>query len=117
MTVRETRFGTVEVLHDGGDVTVWRITKDGEEVDPELDACDRDDALVVVEGTLKLDLESRESVVVETGEVFVIPAGVPFRGYRWPRDGGRCVFVAVAPAAARFARGTTKGGPEDRPSR
>ena len=43
--------------------------------------------------------------MLHAGEVFVIPAGTPFRGYRWPREGDeRCRFLAVAPAGASFTR-------------
>jgi hypothetical protein len=37
-------------------------------------------------------------------QLFVTPAGTPFRGYRWPRDGEPCLFLAVAPAGASFKR-------------
>jgi len=103
VVTRETPYGTVEVLHEGPDVTVWRIRKDGEEVDPALSRADRDDVLVVVEGALRLEPEGREPRVLRAGEVFVIPAGTPFRGYRWPRDGGPCEFVAVAPSGTTFS--------------
>jgi len=52
---------------------------------------------------LRLELQGRESVLVETGQTFVIPADTPFRGYRWPRDGAACLFLAVAPADATFS--------------
>jgi mannose-6-phosphate isomerase-like protein (cupin superfamily) len=105
--IHETPFGRVEVLHESDDVKVWRIRKDAEQVDPDTDRCDRDDVLVVVEGSLRLELEGREPVVLATGDAFVIPANTAFRGYRWPRDGGPCEFVAVAPAGARFERPLT----------
>jgi mannose-6-phosphate isomerase-like protein (cupin superfamily) len=103
VVIRETPYGTVEVLSEGEDVTVWRIRKDGEEVDPTLARADREDVLVVVEGALRLELEGREPVVLEAGEAYVIPAGTPFRGYRWPRDGAPCEFVAVAPSGTTFS--------------
>jgi hypothetical protein len=43
--------------------------------------------------------------VLQAGELFVIPAGTPFRGYRWPRENGeRCRFLSVAQADATFTR-------------
>jgi len=101
-----TPFGSVEVLHDGTVLTVWRIRKDGEEIDPALSVCDREDVLCVLKGSLRLERAGHDPIVLGEGDVFVIPPGVPFRGYRWPRDGGPCEFVAVAPAGAVF---TTKG--------
>lgn len=90
------------MLHDGAEITVWRIRKDDEEIDPALSVCDREDVLCVLEGRLRLELQGLEPIVIGAGEVFVIPPGVPFRGYRWPRDGSPCEFVAVAPADAVF---------------
>ena len=37
-------------------------------------------------------------------QLFVIPAGTPFRGFRWPREGEPCLFLAIAPAGATFTR-------------
>jgi len=102
MSRRETPYGSVEVLHQGADLTAWRIEKDGEEIDPAMEVCDREDALVVLHGTLRMELAGSPPVDVHVGEVFVIPAGVPFRGYRWPRNGEPCIFAAVAPAGAEF---------------
>ena len=102
MAAVETPYGSVEVLHEGDDLTAWTIYKDAEAVDPSLSVCDRDDLIYVVEGALRLELESREPIVLSPGDLFVIPAGTPFRGYRWPRDGAPCRFLAVAPAGARF---------------
>lgn len=39
---------------------------------------------------------------MHAGELHVIPAGTRYRGYRWPRDGGPCTFLAVAAADASF---------------
>jgi mannose-6-phosphate isomerase-like protein (cupin superfamily) len=63
--------------------------------------CTRDDLLYVVEGTLRLELDD-EQLDVHAGELHIIPAGTHYRGYRWPRDGGPCTFVAVAAADAEF---------------
>jgi quercetin dioxygenase-like cupin family protein len=75
-----------------------------EEIEPGAAVMDRDDLLYVAEGALRLELEGREPAVLEAGDVFVTPAGTRFRGYRWPREGGRCRFLAVAPAGASFTR-------------
>ena len=101
---RETPYGSVEDVHAGGDLEAWWILKDGEEIEPAPAVMDRDDLIYVAEGALRLELEGREPVVLETGDVFVIPAGTEFRGYRWPRAGGRCRFLAVAPAGAVMTR-------------
>jgi mannose-6-phosphate isomerase-like protein (cupin superfamily) len=102
LSQEDSPYGAVGVLHSGSDLKAWWIWKDGEEVDPTLSVTDRDDLLYVVRGSLRLELEGREPVVLRAGELFVIPAGTPFRGYRWPRDGEPCLFLAVAPAGATF---------------
>jgi mannose-6-phosphate isomerase-like protein (cupin superfamily) len=97
-------YGSVGVLHAGPDLEAWWIWKDGEEVEPGLSVMDRDDLLYVVHGSLRLELEGSDPAVLRAGELVVIPAGTPFRGYRWPRDGEPCLFLAVAPAGATFTR-------------
>lgn len=99
---RETPYGSVDFFHDGAHLHAWWIDKQGEEVDPDWDSCDRDDLLHVVEGTLRVELEGGVPVDVPAGSVFVIPANTRFRGYRWPRDSERCRFLAVTPADAKF---------------
>lgn len=73
-------------------------------MEPTLSVMDRDDLLYVVRGSLRLELEGRDPLVLAAGDLFVIPAGTQFRGYRWPRDGEPCLFLAVAPAGATFTR-------------
>jgi mannose-6-phosphate isomerase-like protein (cupin superfamily) len=105
VTVRQTPYGSVEEVYAGGDLEAWWILKENEEVEPGPAVMDRDDLLYVAEGWLRLELEGREPFVLHSGEAFVIPAGTPFRGYRWPREGTeRCRFLAVAPADASFKR-------------
>jgi mannose-6-phosphate isomerase-like protein (cupin superfamily) len=101
---RQTPYGSVEDVHAGGDLEAWWILKEDEEIEPGPAVMDRDDLLYVAEGALRLELEGREPFVLEAGDVFVVPAGTRFRGYRWPRDGGPCRFLAVAPAGASFTR-------------
>ena len=105
MATRQTLYGSVEKLHAGADLDAWWIVKEDEGIEPGPAVMNRDDLLYVTEGSLRLELEGREPFVLHAGELFVIPAGTPFRGYRWPRDvGGRCRFLAVAPAGASFTR-------------
>ena len=104
LSQQETPYGVVGALHTGEDLEAWWIWKDREEVEPTLSVVDRDDLLYVIRGTLRLELEDREPVVLEAGAFYVIPAGTLFRGYRWPRDGAPCLFLAVTPAGATFTR-------------
>jgi mannose-6-phosphate isomerase-like protein (cupin superfamily) len=102
-SVEDSPFGSVGGVHAGPDLEAWWIWKDDEDVEPTLAVMDREDLLCVIEGSLRLELDG-ESRVIRQGEVVVIPAGMPFRGYRWPRNGGPCLFLAVAPAGATFTR-------------
>jgi mannose-6-phosphate isomerase-like protein (cupin superfamily) len=105
MAVRQTPYGSVEQVHAGADFEAWWILKDGEEIEPGPAVMDRDDLLYVAEGSLRLEVEGREPLVLHAGELFVIPAGTMFRGYRWPRETDqRCRFLAVARAGAHFTR-------------
>jgi mannose-6-phosphate isomerase-like protein (cupin superfamily) len=89
-------YGSVGVVHDGPDLQAWWIWKDGEEIDPQWSELPREDLLYVIEGTLRLELEGEDPRDLTAGECFVIPAGRRFRGYRWPRDGQPCLFLAVS---------------------
>jgi mannose-6-phosphate isomerase-like protein (cupin superfamily) len=105
MTVTRTPYGSVEDVQAGRDLEAWWILKEGEEIEPGPAVMDHDDLLYVAEGSLRLELEGREPFVLNAGELFVIPGGTPFRGYRWPRESGeRCRFLAVAPAGSSFTR-------------
>jgi quercetin dioxygenase-like cupin family protein len=55
-----------------------------------------EDLLYVIEGTLRLELEDEKPRELGAGECFVIPPDKRFRGYRWPRDGQPCLFLAVS---------------------
>lgn len=100
-----TRYGSVENVHAGADLEAWWILKEDEAIEPGPAMMDRDDLIYVAEGSLRLELEGREPLVLRAGELFVIPAGTLFRGYRWPREGGeRCRFLAVTRAGAAFTR-------------
>jgi mannose-6-phosphate isomerase-like protein (cupin superfamily) len=104
LSVETSRFGSVGVVHSGPDLSAWWIQKDDEDVEPTFAVTDHEDLLFVVAGSLRLELEGREDEIVKAGEVFVIPADTPFRGYRWPFDGEPCLFLAVAPAGTSFKR-------------
>jgi mannose-6-phosphate isomerase-like protein (cupin superfamily) len=97
-------FGVVGLIHEGTDLKAWWIWKDREEIEPTLAVMDHDDLIFIVQGSLRLELEGRDPIVLRAGDLFVIPAGTPFRGYRWPRESEPCQFVAVAPAGATFDR-------------
>lgn len=104
LSLKDSPYGLVGVLHTSSDLEAWWIWKDREEVEPTLSITDRDDLLYIVRGSLRLELEGREPTVLRAGELCVIPARTRFRGYRSPRHGEPCLFLAVAPAGATFTR-------------
>lgn len=104
LATEESPYGAVGVVHSGDDLEAWWIWKDDEDVEPALAVMDRDDLLYVIQGSLRLELQGGESRVISAGQMYVIPADTPFRGYRWPRDGEPCLFLAVAPAGTSFTR-------------
>ena len=98
LTWRETPYGRVAIVasHPGFEVA-W-IYKEQEPVDPSLSTMDVDDLIVVLQGGLKLELRANDpqDVVLDPGGAFTIPAGVPFRGYRYPRDQAEpTIFIAI----------------------
>ena len=95
LEVRETPYGSVGLVHEGAKLQAWWIRKDGEAIDPGWSEMATDDLLYVIEGTLRLELEGESPRDLAAGECYVIPAGRRFRGYRWPRDGKACLFLAV----------------------
>lgn len=96
LATRETPYGSVGVVHDGPELQAWWIAKDDEAIDPRWSAMPRDDLIYVIEGTLRLELEGEDPRDLAAGDCVVIPAGRRFRGYRWPRDGEPCLFLAVS---------------------
>ena len=96
LEIRDTPFGSVGVVHDGPDLQAWWIRKNDEEIDAHWSEMAREDLLYVIQGKLRLELEGEDPRDLGAGECFVIPARRRFRGYRWPRDGEPCLFLAVS---------------------
>ena len=88
ITHHETPYGRVAVVASQPEFEVAWIYKEDEPVDPSLSTMEVDDVIVVLQGGLKLELRGEEphDIVLGPGDVFTIPAGVPFRGYRYPRE-------------------------------
>ena len=95
LEVRETPYGSVGLVHEGTKLQAWWIRKEGDAIDPEWSEMESDDLLYVMAGMLRLELEGEPPRDLSAGDCFVIPAGRRFRGYRWPRDGEACLFLAV----------------------
>ena len=96
LETRKTPYGSVGVVHAGPDLEVWWIRKDDEEIDQHWSRMPREDLLYVIEGTLRLELEHDDPRDLAAGGNDETVAGRSFRGYRWPRDGQPCLFLAVS---------------------
>lgn len=101
--LHESAYGTAGVVHAGLDLNVWWIRKEDDEIEPTWLVLDREDVLYVVEGQLRLEFrdEPERTCVLSAGECYVVPPDTPLRGYRYPRDGAPCLFLAVSPADVR----------------
>jgi hypothetical protein len=65
------------------------------------------DLLVIVQGQLRVEFERQESgpLVLQTGDLLVLPPNTRCRAHRWPRERQEAtIFLAVYP--------TTQSGPE-----
>jgi len=100
LTYSETPYGRVAVVASlPGFRAAW-IYKDQELIDPSLDVKQVDDLIVMLQGGLKLELrgDQPQDIVLGPGDGFVIPAKVPFRGYRYPRDQVEpTIFLGIYP--------------------
>lgn len=105
LTTHDTPYGSIGVVHAGAELHASWIWKDGEDVDPVLTTCTRENLLFVIRGTLRLELPNAVVHDLHAGELFVIPPNTPFRGYRWPRESEEpCLYLAVTPADAELTR-------------
>ncbi len=100
LTYSETPYGRVATVASLPGLRAAWIYKDQEQIDPSLDRKDVDDVIVVLQGGLKLELrgDQPQDIVLGPGDAFVIPAGVPFRGYRHPRGQVQpTIFLGIYP--------------------
>ena len=98
LTWRETPYGRGALVASQPGFEIVLICKDREPIDRALLTMEVDDVIVVLQGGLKLELRANDpqDVVLAPGDAFIIPASVPFRGYRYPRDQAQpTIFIAV----------------------
>lgn len=105
LSAHDTPYGSIGIVHAGEELHASWVRKDGEEVDPALTTCTREELLCVIRGTLRLELPNSIVHDLDAGSVFVIPPRTPFRAYRWPRESEEpCLYLAVVPADAELSR-------------
>ena len=97
------------VFHGAGIEAVW-VSKQDEAVDREWFSQGSVDLIVVIRGQLAVEFaeEGRDRVVLDPGDLLVLPPDTRCRGYRWPRERREAtVFLAVYPVP------DTAGEPDD----
>jgi quercetin dioxygenase-like cupin family protein len=100
--IKQTPFGDVGRVFSGeGLEAVW-VSKHDEQIAPDWFSQDTVDLLLVVQGQLRVEFESQaDALVLQPGDLLVLPANTRCRAYRWPRDRRvATVFVAVYPTGA-----------------
>lgn len=102
METRSTAFGEVGTLYSSPKIECVWVRKLDEQVDPSWFESGQVDLMLVVQGGLKVEFESQiyADMVLQVGDLLVLPPGVRCRAYRWPRDAqDASIFVAAYPPA------------------
>lgn len=94
---------------------VW-VAKQQEVIDAEWFSQPIVDLLIILQGQLRVEFEQTDqaSVILEPGDLLVLPPHMRCRAYRWPRDRQEAtIFLAVYPVRDDQATtmSKTKGGP------
>ena len=98
LDIRHSLTGTVGKVFRGEGLEVVWVAKQQEAIDTEWFSQSTTDLLVVLQGQLRVEFEQeqQEPLVLEPGEMLVLPAHVRCRAYRWPRDRQEAtIFLAI----------------------
>lgn len=88
-----------QVFHGEGLEAVW-VAKQQEVIDAEWFSQPSVDLLIILQGQLRVEFEQTNlaSIVLEPGDLFVLPPHMRCRAYRWPRDRQEAtIFLVVYP--------------------
>lgn len=98
LDIHQSPTGTVgRVFRGEGLEAVW-VAKQQEAIDTAWFSQSTTDLLVVLQGQLRVEFEQEhlEPLVLEPGEMLVLPAHMRCKAYRWPRDRQEAaIFLAV----------------------
>ena len=98
--VKSTPYGSVGKLYSSQAVEAVWVSKSGEAIDPEWYSQPTVDLILVMQGKLRVEFDHgyQDSIVLEPGDLLVIPPGWKCRACRWPREAPQAaVFFAVYP--------------------
>lgn len=100
LDIRSTPFGNVGRLFTGDGVEAVWVSKQNEEIDPDWFTQSKVDLILIIQGRLRVEFEQEnlEPMILEPGEVMILPPNTRCRAYRWPRENEEAsVFFAVYP--------------------
>ena len=98
--VKQSAYGSVGELFNGEGIEAVWVKKQAEEIDPGWFSQSTVDLIIAIQGKLRFEFEREEfpAIVIEAGDMLILPANTLCRAYRWPRDAQTAaVFVAVYP--------------------
>jgi quercetin dioxygenase-like cupin family protein len=102
LEVRQSAYGSVGELFSGEGIEAVWVKKQAEEIDPGWFSQSTVDLIIVMQGELRFEFEREDNpaLVIEAGDMLMLPANTRCKAYRWPRDAETAaVFVAVYPTA------------------
>ncbi len=110
VAVQSAPTGTVGTLYSrAGLEAVW-VAKQQEIIDPEWFSQPTVDLIAVMQGQLRVEFaqEDLAPVVLDPGDLLVLPPNTRCRAYRWPRDRGEAaIFLAVYPTESNGSSTTS----------
>jgi mannose-6-phosphate isomerase-like protein (cupin superfamily) len=98
LDIHHSPTGTVGRVFRGEGLEVVWVAKQQEAIDTAWFSQSTTDLLVVLQGQLRVEFEREqpEPLVLEPGEMLVLPAHTRCRAYRWPRDRQEAtIFLAI----------------------
>ena len=101
-----------QVFRGEGLEVVW-VAKQQEAIDAAWFSQSTVDLLIILHGQLRVEFEHRllEPLVLESGEMLVLPPHTLCRAYRWPRDQQvATIFLAVYPVRDGSERSQSETG-------
>jgi hypothetical protein len=110
LAVRPSPTGSVGTLFSGAGIEMVWVAKQDEAIDRAWFSQGTVDLLVVLRGQLRVELERQEldTLVLDPGDLLVLPPNTRCRAYRWPRDRREAtIFLAVYPTEQS---GSSPGG-------
>lgn len=100
LEIKLTPFGSVGKVFSGEGIEAVWVSKRDEAVDPDWFSQPMVDLIILVQGQLRVEFEQEDQapLVLDPGDLLVLPPDTRCRAYHWPRDRKEAtVFLAVYP--------------------